>query len=197
LQRKTGHCTTTGGTPVVIALTDAGIHRWSSFILLTMDQVNNLVHQFRTTKEMLPLPVLQKHMVMMVLAPCHHASREIGRPMDPVRVTQWGCHAFHVEECNAEVPFVHWKTLNPMVTIQEVTREASAFCDLKRLSPTGGWMGRNMPSCCTSKNKHTGTMMCLRSPGTWGNQCNSPACMLRRDAQPCPDTHRQRDCRTS
>jgi hypothetical protein len=31
-----------GTTAVIIALTDAGIRRWSDFILLVKDQVNNL-----------------------------------------------------------------------------------------------------------------------------------------------------------
>jgi hypothetical protein len=134
-------CNTNEEVPIIVALVDAGICRWSNFILLTKDQVNNLPHQSPTDSAFISLSILQKHMLMITPAMCHHASRLLGVPMDPMCATPQGHHMFRERECNSKMPVINWKTPKPAVVTQEVTQEAPAFLNLTRLSPTDGWRG--------------------------------------------------------
>jgi hypothetical protein len=60
-----------------------------------------------------PAPLNMKNMTMMALALFHHASRKIGRPMEPTSITRVQFNTFHVEEYDPVTPLVHWKTPKP------------------------------------------------------------------------------------
>jgi hypothetical protein len=88
--------------PFMRALLGIRVSRWSHFILLMMDPVQNLTFTTLTS-------------------PVHHASREIGRPMDPMSTSQFDFDTFRVEECNTKMPIVNRKTPKPNAGAQAVT----------------------------------------------------------------------------
>jgi hypothetical protein len=59
--------TTTGTLPIVRSPLGAGISRWSDFILLLKDQVNNLTYRTQASTDNISLPVPQKNLVMVAL----------------------------------------------------------------------------------------------------------------------------------
>jgi hypothetical protein len=52
-------------------------------------------------------------MTMVALALFHHASRKIGRPMDPMSISNTQFNTFRIEDYDPVTPLVHWKTPKP------------------------------------------------------------------------------------
>jgi hypothetical protein len=61
--------------------------------------------------------------------------------MEPLKVPTRVCCDFCEKEYNPDMPFLGWRTPTPMRIIQDVTREASVFLNLTRLTLTNGWRG--------------------------------------------------------
>jgi hypothetical protein len=80
-------------------------------------------------------------MVILALAPHHHISREIGRPMDQMSVSSKDYNVFRAEDYDTEIPIVHWNTWNTYDDTKRTNQKASTFRNFTRLTPTDHWKG--------------------------------------------------------
>jgi hypothetical protein len=75
--------TTSRLNPLVRALLGSRVTRWSNFLMPLAEHICNLTYQNPPSPYEHPVPLNMKNMTLVELTLFHHASRKIGRPMDP------------------------------------------------------------------------------------------------------------------
>jgi hypothetical protein len=110
-----------GQVPLVRALVENGVTRWSHFVLLTMDQVHTLSCMTPHNQDPLQIPIAQMNLVMVALFLHHRGSRKIGRKLDPLSVRRVDFDTFHKGIYDTQTPMIHWGMPIPDIHTHDVT----------------------------------------------------------------------------